>query len=215
MKATRSFGGFSSLAEYGWPALLVRCLPPRADLPGARSHISPKVFGCTRKLEFMVVAPVATRTSHVDPNPRQDKDHQENHPGRDERSTHVGSKKRDRQATCMCLDYLRKRIGCAESCVGDRAVFFLPLGSPAAARFTRTAISTVNVRAHPVVLQLDPSLLWVMRRPSPAALKWPPLPLLLVLRERGQLLPARGLRLGHADISQLWSSSLDGSDPDF
>jgi hypothetical protein len=67
-------------------------LPPRAKLPGARVHISRKVLGRTRKLGFMVVAP-ATVTSHANPNPRQDKGHQENYAECDERSTHVDSRK--------------------------------------------------------------------------------------------------------------------------
>jgi hypothetical protein len=68
---------------------VTRRLPPSATLPGARIHISHKVFGRTGKLGFMVVAQTATTTSRADPNPRQDKGHQENYAECDERSTHV------------------------------------------------------------------------------------------------------------------------------
>ena len=41
----------------------------------------------------MVVAQTATTTSRADPNPRQDKGHQENYAECDERSTHVDTSK--------------------------------------------------------------------------------------------------------------------------
>jgi hypothetical protein len=72
---------------------VTRRLPPSATLPGARIHISHKVLGRSRKLGFMVVAQTATTTSHANPNPRQDKGHQENYAECDERSTHVDSRK--------------------------------------------------------------------------------------------------------------------------
>ena len=104
------------LAECGWHAdgpLLIFRSPPRASLTGARLHIGGKVLGRTRKHISTVVAIVAwitTTANQAGPNPRQDKDHQKNYPGRDERRTHVGSQEMGQPSTTGARSRnLRKR----------------------------------------------------------------------------------------------------------
>jgi hypothetical protein len=109
------------LAECGWQAegpLLIFRLPPRSSLTGARLHIDGKVLGRTRKQMFTVVAIgawITTTASQAGPNPRQNKDHQKNYPGRDERRTHVGSQEMGQPSTTGALlaEFAQEELGAA------------------------------------------------------------------------------------------------------